>query len=159
LEFRVSHQDETSARIALMGVINEDSDLELQKLGLTIQDLGRSTVAFDFSEVRGINSLGVRAWIQFLRRLQSTRTTVLFEACPPEVVMQINMVPNFLSGAKVVSFYANYVCETCNTNVTRLIHCGKSNETAIPAHPMCLQCGAPMESEELEDEYFAFLSK
>ncbi len=159
MEFRISHREASSTQIALMGVINEDSDLELQKLQAIIQELGSSLVAFNFAEVRGINSLGVRAWIQFLRRLEVSKTRVHFEACPPEVVMQINMVPNFLSTAKVVSFYANYVCESCNTNSAQLISCGDAGSSAIPQPPACPQCGTTMETEELEDEYFAFLSK
>jgi len=59
----------------------------------------------NFKQVQYMNSCGVRAWINFLRELENNRK-IIFEECTPEIMSQINMIPNFKSSAHIRSLYA-----------------------------------------------------
>jgi anti-anti-sigma regulatory factor len=141
--------------IIYSGPINEDTEVHLAPL---LQNLS-SKIIFNFRKVEYVNSCGVRAWINFLREAEKDRT-VIFDECTPEIVSQINMIPNFRSSAHIRSVYASYVCESCEHQHWQLFTEGqnlpKTPEDEIDA-PKCEKCGSEMEMEELEDEFFAFL--
>ncbi len=159
MDFTLNETSAEALRIVLSGTINEDSGLELQNLGRLIAERSRPSLVFDFAAVHSINSLGVRAWIQFLRQIEGSGVPVFFEACSPEVVMQFNIIPNFLGHAVVLSFYANYVCEACGMMTKPLIQRSDLTHSVIPSRPACPACSALMESRQIEEEYFGFLRK
>lgn len=143
-------------QIALMGLINEDAELVFQTIKIEIQDEKR--VVFNFAKVKSINSLGVRTWVSFLRSIEENRE-IIFAECTPDVIMQINMIPSFLGKAKIESFTTNYLCEVCHKENRKLIF---SKDLAPKSLPLPPQCGAEdcgMQTEELEEEYFAFLTR
>lgn len=77
-------------KMTYIGLINEDSEIHLPPL---LQSLGKNVIV-NFKQVESVNSCGVRAWITFMRDLEKGRT-VVFEECTPEIISQINMIPNF----------------------------------------------------------------
>ncbi len=139
------------------GRINEDAEVTLAEL----KDKVGSECAFNLRDVAGINSLGVRAWIQFMRSFETGRKIVL-EECTPEIVNQINMIPNFKGTCDIQSVYASYACENCGTEKLHLFVAGdnmpKNPETETLARVPCPKCGTPMEMEELESEFFGWLA-
>jgi anti-anti-sigma regulatory factor len=143
--------------LSYIGPINEDAEVELNSLS---DQVGPKCV-INFKQVTFVNSCGVRAWINFLRDFEQGRE-IIFEECTSEIVMQINMIPNFKGKSKIKSVYATYECDECGHNETVLFEQGKnlpkSAKSELP--PMkCPQCGSDeMEMEELEEEYFSFLS-
>lgn len=154
VEYTITQHDAQSCSVRLSGTINEDAELTLQSIR---NDLGSfRQVLFNFARVKTINSLGVRAWVMFVRSIEGGRA-IWFDECTPDVIMQINMIPSFQGTARVRSFYTNYVCPKCNSNNTFLIDASKLSAKALPASPACPSCRTAMETEELEDEYFAFL--
>ena len=65
-------------------------------------NLPTGAVAFDMGGVRSINSCGVREWISWISKLNIQPK---YRNCPQAVVMQFNMVREFLgNGAVVESF-------------------------------------------------------
>lgn len=140
----------------LNGSLDEDSEVILPTL---IKKLARKICVINFRGIETVNSCGVRAWINFLRELESS-TKVFFEECPPEVVSQINMIPSFQGDAKINSVLANYACEKCDHH--KLVRFkGGENMPKMPTSPLevqkCEKCGEEMEMEELEDEFFSWL--
>lgn len=137
------------------GPINEDTEVHLMPL---IKQLGPNVI-FNFRKVEFVNSCGVRAWINFLREVEKGRK-VIFEECTPEIVSQINMIPNFRGSAHIKSVYASFACESCDDQKWMLFEEGRnlpaSSSVQIPA-PKCEKCGGTMEMDELEDEFFAWL--
>ena len=137
------------------GAINEDAENTLHNLK---QSLGPQCI-FNFENVKSVNSCGVRAWINFLRDVQKDRK-IQFEACTPEIVSQINMIPNFLGTAEIKSVYAEYSCENCGHQMMHLFKQGvdlpESTDVDFP-EMKCEKCGSEMEMEEIEEEYFAWL--
>lgn len=137
------------------GPINEDTEVHLTPL---IAQLGPNVI-FNFRKVEYVNSCGVRAWINFLREVQKNRK-VIFEECTPEIVSQINMIPNFRGSAHIKSVYASYACDQCDHQKWELFEEGRnlpqSSGAGVPT-PKCEKCGSEMEMEELEDEFFAWV--
>lgn len=142
-------------QVIYSGPINEDTEIHLTPF---VQQLG-SNVIFNFRKVEYVNSCGVRAWINFLRDVEKGRK-IIFEECTPEIVSQINMIPNFRGNAHIKSVYASYACEHCENQKWELFEEGRNlpqNSTDTVPTPKCDKCGKMMEMEELEDEFFAWL--
>jgi len=137
------------------GPINEDSEVHLAPI---LGQLG-ANVVINFRKVEYVNSCGVRAWINFLREVEKGRK-IIFEECTPEIVSQINMIPNFRGKAQIKSVYASYACDKCDTRKWVLFEEGKnlpkSSGDGVAA-PKCEKCQSEMEMEELEDEFFAWV--
>jgi len=156
VEYLIGNEEGGTKTVSLVGIINEDAPFVFQKLEEELAEA--SHVAFLFSQVRSINSLGVRAWVSFLRGLEE-RVSVSFRECTPDVIMQINMIPNFQGKAQIESFYVNYFCDVCGYKVQKLMSGG-----SLPVPPACPQKHTPqpeggLQTEELEEEYFAFLTR
>ena len=154
--FQITNEGEWQ-RISYVGPINEEAEVHLGK----INELAGPKCILNFKQVSYVNSCGVRAWINFLRDFESNRE-VIFEECTPEIVMQMNMIPNFKGKSHIRSVYATYECDECSHTETVLFEEGQN----LPENPdddlpkvSCQKCGfEEMEMEELEEEYFSFLS-
>jgi hypothetical protein len=155
LTYRVDKKDDVD-HIFLSGKINEDSEAPLNDLSGQLAQ----KVVFNFAAIKMINSCGVRAWITFLRDAQKSRD-ITFEECPPEIVSQVNMIPNFLGHAKINSVYAEYSCENCGHSKWRKFEKGKdlpeSSKAIHISEFRCEKCQEVMEMEEIEDEFFSFI--
>lgn len=142
-------------QLMYVGPINEDTEVHLKPI---VNQLGPNVI-FNFRKVEYVNSCGVRAWINFLREVEKNRK-IIFEECTPEIVSQINMIPNFRGTAHIKSVYASYACEKCDHQKWQLFEEGRnlpvSAAEGVPP-PKCDKCGHVMEMEELEDEFFAWL--
>jgi len=141
--------------ISYTGPINEDTEVHLMPV---VSQLGPNVI-FNFRKVEYVNSCGVRAWINFLREVEKGRK-IIFEECTPEIVGQINMIPNFKSTAHIRSVYASYACESCDSQKWVLFEEGRNlpeSSDATIETPECEKCNKAMEMEELEDEFFAWL--
>jgi hypothetical protein len=136
-------------RVKLKGALDEYArwdDLNVE--------IGRAQrVHIDLQQVVRINSVGIRGWLAFIKRLTTGRTVQL-ERCSPCFVDHMNSMNTLIAGARVVSVMVPYVCPECST------------ESAVPhdvtggaptlAPPKC-QCGAETELNAIEEAYFAFL--
>lgn len=154
LNLQIENQGEWEL-VKIVGPINEDAEVTLTSY---TNQLGKNLI-FNFQQVSTINSCGVRAWINFLRVLENGRN-IIFRECTPEVISQVNMIPNFRSHAKIDSLYAEYSCENCGTEKMVLFEKGKNmpNSPDDELPPVkCDQCGERMEMDELEEEFFGFL--
>lgn len=149
--FKVEGLDiEGGGMIRLSGVIDEHPDLSfLSKL--------KGRVHISLKGVRRINSFGVRAWIDAIRRVPAEANLEFIE-CPPPVIDQINMVAGFLGKGRVVSFYAPMTCEACDIEVNELfqvaaVRAGGGRLLEVK----CPKCGRPMEVDDLEEQYLLFM--
>lgn len=149
-------QNDDGKNVSLVGVINEDSEIPFKNLFSELKEAKK--VIFNFSQVKSINSLGVRAWVSFLRSLEEGRT-IAFAECTTDIIMQINMIPSFLGKATVSSFYVNYICDVCNKEEKKLFETASLPPKTYPTAPKCSNDDSVMQTEELEDEYFVFLMR
>jgi len=129
-------------------------------------------VVFDMAQVTYMNSLGVRAWCEFLRqaRIQGYE----FHACSVPFILQASMVRDVIGRGTVTSFFAPYHCIGCDHQEERLLQSAAilassppssegarqdPLERAVLEPPVfkCPSCGGALEFDDLPERYFAFL--
>lgn len=143
--------------ISLRGKIDESAKFGTPKFE------GIKVAIFDFDEVKAINSMGIQAWIAFLKKVPES-VRVVFQRCPLRIINQINLFPGFLAGRKIsiVSFYAPYFCDPCDEAFSFLL---KTKESFPKGKPLkvprkeCGKCGEALEFGALEEKYLIFLKR
>jgi hypothetical protein len=141
--------------VEFTGEIDENADFSELRRQL------KGSVVFKLGEVRRINSCGVREWVNFVRDLPDVGE-LTFSHCSPAIVTQLNMIYNFRGSAVVRSFFAPYICESCNLEEEKLLDV----ETDFPGRQIdrvpdysCAKSGEPMEFDDLPERYLSFLTE
>ena len=149
----VSQRDDATW-VKLAGVIDEDNDL-----GGLSEKIGAGTAVIDVSEIERINSCGVRDWVNWLGRAEKNGANVVLVECSPAIVAQINLVNNFTGQGVVKSFYAPYFCPNCDIEKALLVETSELQSARPFQAPSCRcdECDGPMDFDDMEDSYFAFL--
>ena len=139
--------------VTFVGEIDENADFAELRRKL------KGHVEFNLGEVRRINSCGVREWVNFVRDLPQVNE-LTFTHCSPAIVTQMNMIYNFRGRAKVRSFLAPYVCESCNHEQEQLLdvqtHFRTKDFRQMPDFK-CEKCASAMEFDDLPERYLSFL--
>ncbi|HEX8954514.1 MAG TPA: hypothetical protein VF945_21815 [Polyangia bacterium] len=141
--------------VKLSGVIDEDNELA------SLSDkIGSGTAVIDVSEIERINSCGVRDWVNWLGKVEKNGAKVILVECSPAIVAQINLVNNFTGQGVVKSFYAPYFCPNCDLEKVLLVETRDLAQTQPFKAPSCRcdECDGPMDFDDMEESYFAFLS-
>jgi anti-anti-sigma regulatory factor len=139
--------------VKFTGEIDENADFTELRRRL------EGSVVFHLEGIRRINSCGVREWVNFVRDLP-VMTGLIFTHCSPAIVTQLNMIYNFRGNAKIRSFYAPYVCESCNAESDKLLDVeAQFPHGSIDKVPefTCERCREPMEFDDLPERYLSFL--
>lgn len=113
-------------------------------------------VVFDTAQVTYMNSLGVRAWCEFLRqaRIQGYE----FHACSVPFILQASMVRDVIGRGTVTSFFAPFHCIGCDHQEERLLQSAAILASNLePPVFKCPSCGGALEFDDLPERYFAFL--
>jgi len=113
-------------------------------------------VVFDTAQVTYMNSLGVRAWCEFLRqaRIQGYE----FHACSVPFILQASMVKDVIGRGTVTSFFAPFHCINCDHQEERLLQSAAILAANLePPVFKCPSCGGALEFDDLPERYFAFL--
>ena len=113
-------------------------------------------VVFDTAQVTYMNSLGVRAWCEFLRqaRIQGYE----FHACSVPFILQASMVRDVIGRGTVTSFFAAFHCIGCDHQEERLLQTAAILAANLePPSFKCPNCGGALEFDDLPERYFAFL--
>jgi thiol-disulfide isomerase/thioredoxin len=148
-EFAVQESPEQMT-IKLQGTIDEDVDFS------SIPTPKKPRYVFNFDGVKGINSCGIREWVRFSEKIDSS-AQMIYVNCTQIIIEQINMVAGFFrAGSKVEKFYAPYFCEDCDEEKKVLIEASQVKDNEAPA-VNCDGCKKPMEFDALEEQYFRFL--
>jgi hypothetical protein len=137
------------AWIALKGDIDERADFA----PITAMDL--KSVNIDLSEVRRINSVGVRQWMQFVNTLADKGVEVVFERCSVPIVQQLNMIASFRGRGVVASVFAPYYCAKCDRDHRHLVELNGSLPD-LDAKMSCPTCGGMLEFDDIAQTYFGF---
>ena len=114
-------------------------------------------VVFDTAQVTYMNSLGVRAWCEFLRqaRIQGYE----FHACSVPFILQASMVRDVIGRGTVTSFFAPFHCIGCDHQEERLLQTAAILASNLePPTFKCPSCGGALEFDDLPERYFAFLA-
>jgi len=153
--------------VTLHGTLNED--FNGRKL---VASLHTKKLILEMSDVRRFASWGMQEWMDFLHRT-ADRDVYLIE-CSTYAVSQLNLITGLLGHAKLVSFYASYLCANCGTEMKTLFLTPRDAIREIPgSEETCSSCGsrAPLEQYpaaffdtiasrpafDIDDEVLAFL--
>ncbi len=108
----------------------------------------------DLGDVRLINSLGVRAWFQFIARCEAAGMAVTVERCAPVMVSQISMIKGFMgTRTRVASILVPYFCQACNNDDTKLFNVQPGVPLEVPPTSTCPRCKGLTVLDELETMY------
>ena len=152
----VSTGDDGKLIVAIQGELTESTELSDLWKHLV---MASKPVEFDLSQVRYVNSWGVRTWISFLLRLPDplgydyVRASVAF-------VTQAGMVPTLVGRGRFLSFYAPYHCDECDRSEDRLLQSGSisvQDGRVTPPVFHCTECGSALAFDDIPERYFAFL--
>ena len=144
------------------GVLDEESPPILTELAAVIGSTPRLRI--DTGGIRRVNSLGVRAWVDFMKHLHTEvhGRQVSFLRCSPSFVDQLNTVVDFRGGAAVESFLAPYVCESSGNVFYEELTVGKDvrkgSDYGVLARRPCNECPEPLVFDDLPERYLHFLS-
>lgn len=115
-------------------------------------------VILDLGDIHRITSFGVREWIAMFSA--ATRLTECYLArCSESVVNQLTMIRAFDGGAKILSFFAPYLCQGCNKPFERLFDYELDVAEITSSVPEPVRCPRCNESGRFDDDprsYFAF---
>lgn len=122
-----------------------------------------STVQFDLGNVTRLNSSGVRQWLRFLDTIQSM-AAVEFIKVNQAVIEQTIVAPNFLGkeGNRIHNFEAPYKCPECSHKILETLEPSEvivEDGEIIPPSFDCERCGALMDFDGEEKDYFGFLEQ
>lgn len=112
----------------------------------------------DLGGIERISSFGIRQWMEFINACATRVQGVFYAECAPKMVDQFNMVANFGGSGYIVSFFAPYRCEGCDSERRRLLR--TDEETPVwragqaPSFS-CPTCGRPEDFDEDPAAYFA----
>ena len=137
-------------RVAVAGEFTEHADFS------GVLALKTPRIVFDLRGVRRINSCGVREWIRLIDALQTTSRGLVLERCSVPFVTQMNMIVNFIGGARVRSFYAPYLCVHCGAECVELCEVPAEGACALSDSVPCPTCGLATEFDDIRESYLAF---
>jgi DNA-binding response OmpR family regulator len=149
-QWEIVHDTERT-RVVIKGDITEATRFD----DLLPVMVGR--VDFDLSQVRYMNSLGVREWVEFLRRAPIQGYE--FHACSIAFILQASLVAGVTGRGTVSSFFAPYACERCDYSDERLLQTAAvlASEDRVPPEFGCPGCGDRLALDDIPDRYLAFL--
>lgn len=140
-------------KIALEGIMDETVDLK------TLLAAPGSPIYLYCKNVKQINSVGMKQWINFFKELRASGRKVKFFEISPVLVDARNYSKGFILPEELESLCIPYYCTSCKivtmnvltpTQVRELL---KSSPEALEEIP-CSKCKQPAELEEVADEYF-----
>jgi DNA-binding response OmpR family regulator len=143
-------QDGGRTRVVLRGDFTEATRFD----GLLPLMVGR--IVFDLAQVSYMNSLGVRAWCEFLRAAPIQGYE--FHACSVAFVLQASTVTDVVGRGTVTSFFAPYHCAGCERQEERLLQSAAVLAAdMVPPRYTCASCRGILKFDDLPERYFAFL--
>lgn len=113
-----------------------------EKANLTpLTQLG-TPVRFDLSGVDHINSLGVRGWMQFIKKCETAGVAMQFDRVSAVMVQQMSMISGFMgTRSHIASLFAPYACDNCGNMQTELIAVTPGAALSVRPSMPCTKCG------------------
>jgi hypothetical protein len=113
----------------------------------------------DFSQIKRINSVGIRDLKVCLNRLRIESAEIVFVGVTPPIMEARDFVSNlFPENSKIESVYLPYVCSACQLSFLNLVPAGelKGHQEDLMRSP-CIRCGHTSEFDHVAELYFGDL--
>lgn len=135
----------------LSGVVDENTDFN-KILG----NLEQGAVV-NGKDVKKINSIGVKHWINYFNEQKNIHSEFYFEELSPVLVEQLNFLCNFCVKNKVMSLMVPFACSSCKKETILAIDIPSLKNNPNPSPVFCQHCRGQALFDDLPDEYFACL--
>ncbi|HEY4175811.1 MAG TPA: FIST N-terminal domain-containing protein [Kofleriaceae bacterium] len=126
--------------------------------GDVVAKMMRGRVILDLSEVARVTSFGVREWLAMFQAATDL-TECYLARCSESVVNQLTMIRAFDGGAKLLSFFAPYLCQDCNKPFERLFDVDLDAQeigSVSPSQVSCPRCNGHGKFDDDPRSYLAF---
>jgi len=154
LRFRTTRTHDVCSG-ALSGALADSAPGDLARLDGEIDDA--KSLVLDCEGIDHINSLGARAWCDWLKATLSRRTVSLVRVSVFFVDFA-NMVPAMVKGARVESVLAPMMCRVCSTEASCLLGRDDERGDALQTE-RCPNCAAPMAPQTKLSTYRAVFKR
>lgn len=104
--------DEAEKMYYLQGAIN--ASLNLNEL----LNNPSQVIAINLKNVSQFNSIGVKNWIDLMRKLKLAGKTLEYHECSSVFSRLCNIVRPISDNAQIKSAYADYYCENCDSTIS-----------------------------------------
>lgn len=153
LEIHFQHTHQGGMRVTFKGQLSESFRHK------DIPSPDTDPVTLDLEGVDFISSVGIREWVLLISEW-TKNLRVFYEKCSICFIDQVNMVPDCLGRAQIISFYAPYYCTQCKKEMSSLIDVGVHHNALEQKKAPTVVCPCPqaqkLEFDALEDSYFSF---
>jgi hypothetical protein len=144
-----SKQSSESLKLSFSGVLNEQASI--QDFDFARHDL----IEIDLQNVSAINSVGVRTWLGFAKKLPSNKK-VVFKNIPKIWADQCNMIKGFIPEPFFIeSVEVPYFCEACEKVTKTMIPASQID--SVKSECSCSHCKKTAVLDVLLEPYFKFL--
>lgn len=119
--------------------------------------LPQTPICLNMGGIEYFNSLGVRAWLNFVKLMGDGRP-FSYSQCTPDFINQINMIPALTKGAEILSFSSEFACPRCGHQQTIEFN-GKNDKSTLLgefSQQTCDKCGDTLLPEEDPETVLAF---
>lgn len=163
VEYRASKD---AVEVIIKGVFDEhfDPKREFERVNESMAQTAKpGLVRFDTRQMIAMNSAGARAWLAFIKLVQS-KYRVQFSCVSESFVEMAGLVPALLGDNPVMieSFQVPYYCSACENRFMTLGNPSqvKEGRWAAPEDVVCPKCGKKdSEIDVVEEEHFRFLKR
>jgi hypothetical protein len=105
-------------------------------------------------EIVRINSIGVKAWIQYFQKAEKNGTILKFLECSTAFVEQVNLISNFTCGGTVESVQVPFSCNDCHSELSGLFKSEdlKKYQGKLP-DLKCPKCDGTAVFDDIPEQY------
>jgi hypothetical protein len=142
--------DERESTYRFEGALDESFDFSQVPL------LPSTVIHFQLEKIQSISSLGVRAWIEFVKTFSEV-PRMEFHQVPISVWDQATSVPSIFGNGVVVSFFAPFYCPHCSKEVSACVVALEHKSSLLLRRAPVIKhatCGHVMEFDAFEESYF-----
>jgi hypothetical protein len=142
-----------SATVTLTGHLDEASEGVLTPL---LPKLAKTDVLFDCHGIDQVNSIGFKAWIRFLKALETEATFALAQ-CGGAFLEYTGLMARTGYANRIVSVLVPYTCDGCRRTeqVTYELDEGMDGSEEF-AEIICSKCNGLMTSDVAAEDHLAF---
>lgn len=146
--------NQTSVIVHMRGNLDEDANLQ----SLQLQPF--SKIQLDLHAIDCVTSRGIRAWLLWLKGLDSTKEYTV-RRCSRVFVNQANLVKDMLpKWMKVQSVNVSYYCDNCEHSTEADLQLVNSKPPQDLSETIsCDKCGEMADLDIQPDRYFQFLNR
>lgn len=141
--------------LVFTGPLTEETESVLSDLKLP-QGLSKD-LSFDLFGIKHVNSIGIRDWVLFRKRIEQSHTVVM-KRCSPTFIMACNVVSSMLGKARIASANRGYQCPNNHYFWREVVIDDFDMDSADQKIP-CEKCSLKAAPEYEAEEYFRFLDQ